>query len=350
MTEEREIVRELLKKHGYNSASYNILKEDKQYFFSQKGIEGVIAYVDVADVYLAAGDAVCSDSDMIHFVHEFRKFCKKSGKVCCFQAVSKKFRDVLDLMGFGFFKIGEEPFFDLNAWAMAGQKFKDVRNNINHAKREGFSVIEYRPLEVRVPKHERQMNQLSKKWLEEKKTGEFSFLVGSVSLKNPGERKYFLVLNRRDSVEAFIICVPFHARKGIYLDIMRRKEKPERGTTELLITETFRILKEQGYSLASLGAAPLADVTTDEEKKQLIQHALDFAYHNLNYFYRFKPLFEYKEQFGPSFWEPKYMAYYPPNFRTRYIYAVLKAYDPKGITDIVLSNLRSIWKSIRNRV
>ena len=345
MSQER--VLETLRKHGYNSSSFNILTEGKKYFFSEGGTEGVIAYADIADVFIAAGDAVCSDQDVMQFVHEFRKFCKKEGKDCCFQAISKKFRDVLDLMGFGYIKIGEEPFFDLSVWNTAGSRFEGLRNEINHARRIGFMVKEYEPLKSRNEKYERQMMELSKQWLKERKSGEFSFLVGSPSLEDPGERKYFIVLNPEDDVEAFLVCVPIFARNGLYFDIMRRKEKPEKGTTELLITEAFRTMREQGYSVATLGSAPLADITKEEEKNRLIQKSLEFAYNNLNYFYHFKPLLRYKQKFGPTTWESKYFAYYPPGFKVKYIYAILKAYDPGGISEMVLSNIRAFWKKIR---
>jgi len=53
-------VTELLKRYGYQSQSYNILRSDKSYFFSPSGIDGVIAYVVHVRVAMAAGDPVCA--------------------------------------------------------------------------------------------------------------------------------------------------------------------------------------------------------------------------------------------------------------------------------------------------
>ncbi|MFH1977820.1 MAG: DUF2156 domain-containing protein [Candidatus Aenigmatarchaeota archaeon] len=339
---------DLIRKYGYNSTSYNILIGNKKYFFSEKGIEGVIAYIEIADIFLVAGDPVCDDQNIINFVHEFRLFCRRNNKDCCFQAISKKVKDILEIMGFNYIKIGEEPFFDLDEWNTAGGRFMDLRNEINHAKKDGFRVEEYRPLEKRDRDYEYHMAALSELWQKSKKTGEFSFLVGTASLDDPRDRKYFLVFNQENKLEAFLVCVPIFSRNGVYFDILRRKEDPEKGTTELLITDTFRILREQGYKLVTLGSAPLADVTKDEKKKEFIYKALDFAYNNLNYFYKFKPLFNYKQKFGPTFWEPKYMAFYPPNFKSKYVFAILKAYDPGGISDILLSSFKGIWKNVKN--
>ncbi|MFH1445221.1 MAG: DUF2156 domain-containing protein [Nanoarchaeota archaeon] len=344
---ERARVLDFLKKYGYNSSSYNILSNDKKYFFSEQEIEGVIAYVDITNTFLVAGDAVCSDSDVMKFVHEFRNFCRNMGKDCCFQATTKKFKEVLEIMGFGYIKIGEEPFFDLASWNLSGSAFMTLRNHISYAKRNGLSVIEYKPKERRNGKIEKQIALISEGWLKEKKTGEFSFLVGGPSFKEPGDRKYFLVVNKKKNIEAFLVCVPFFARHGMYFDIMRRKKKTIKGTTELLVTEAFQTLKEEGYSLVSLGSAPLSNVTSDKEKGQFIRQVLKFAYNNLNYFYHFKPLYHYKQKFGPTFWEPKYLAYYPPNFKPKYIFTVLKAYDPGGINDFLLSNIKSLWEKLK---
>ncbi|MBU1135617.1 MAG: DUF2156 domain-containing protein, partial [Nanoarchaeota archaeon] len=234
------------------------------------------------------------------------------------------------------------------SWNLSGSAFMTLRNHVSYAKRNGLSVVEYKPKEKRNKKLEKQVEDISKKWLKKKKTGEFSFLVGGPSFKEPGDRKYFFVFNKKKNIDAFLVCVPFFARKGIYFDIMRRKNNTIKGTTELLITETFQMLKEDGCSLASLGSAPLSDVTSDKEKRQFIRQVFKFAYNNLNYFYHFKPLYHYKQKFGPTFWEPKYLAYYPPNFKPKYIFTILKAYDPGGINDMFLTSIKTIWSKLKN--
>ncbi len=57
--------------------------------------------------------------------------------------------------------------------------------------------------------------------------------AGELGLGDPGERRYFLVL-KDDQVEAFVVCTPIYARNGICFDLMRRKEKTLRGTSQLL--------------------------------------------------------------------------------------------------------------------
>ncbi len=180
MRKENEAVRvlELLKKYGYHSQSYNILPRDKSYFYSPSGIDGVIAYVVKANVAMAAADPVCDPSDIREFVTEFKQFCKEHKWLCCFQSVTERCKDILEDMGFGIIKIGEEPIFDLKKFSLEGSKFRSLRKNINQAKKRGLTVEEYCPLIKRQPEWERDMEELSATWKNFKGSGEFAFLIG----------------------------------------------------------------------------------------------------------------------------------------------------------------------------
>ena len=344
----KELVLEALRRYGYQSQSYNILLRDKSYFFSSRGIDGVIAYVMRAGVALVAGDPVCDPGDIPAFLDEFREFCRHRRWKCCLQAITERCEDAARSLGFGSIKIGEEPIVDLKRLSWAGGRFGDLRGDIRGAKKRGLSVVEYRPLDERRPEWERQMDELSLAWMRFKGSGEFSFLIGEPRLSDPGDRKYFLALGD-NQVEAFVVCTPIFARNGVYFDLMRRKEEPLRGTVQLLITDAFRLLKDQGYELATLGTAPLASEHVDDpDQSRFIELTLQFAFNYLGYFHRYKPLYQFKEQFGPTSWEARYLAYWPPRFSPVMLYALLKAYDPSGITGRLRRQATSAWAALRS--
>ncbi|MBC8186364.1 DUF2156 domain-containing protein [candidate division KSB1 bacterium] len=346
MQNESVVVRDLLKNYGYHSQSYNILRNDKSYFYSPSGIDGVIAYVVKANVAIAAADPVCNPSDIQEFVTEFKMFCKERKLICCFQSITERCKRILENMGFGMIKIGEEPIFNLQQFSLSGSKFRGLRKNINQAKKQGLSVVEYHPLLKRESEWEKDMKELSAIWQKFKGSGEFSFLIGKPALDNPKDRKYFLAL-LDNKVEAFVVCTPVYTRNGIYFDVMRRREKTLNGLPQLLFTESFRILKEQGYTMATLGTAPLSyEHTTDSDQSRIIKLALRLAFNRLGYFYRFKPLYKFKKQFGPNSWEGRYLAFSPSHFNPVILYALLKVYDPTSVTRKLLYQLNSSWKSI----
>ncbi|MDA1096712.1 MAG: phosphatidylglycerol lysyltransferase domain-containing protein, partial [Chloroflexi bacterium] len=167
------------------------------------------------------------------------------------------------------------------------------------------------------------------------------------SINDPGERKYFVAI-REDHIEAFVVCTPVHARNGVYFDLMRRREKPLSGTAQFLIAESFRLLGEQGYEMATLGTAPLANEhVEDHDQSRFIALAMEVTFNYLGYFHRYKPLYQFKEQFGPSSWEARYLAYWPPRFHPGILYALLKAYDPTGVSGKARRQLRLVWQGIR---
>ena len=100
--------------------------------------------------------------------------------------------------------------------------FRNLRRDINRAKSDGMTILEYQPLKERDESLEAQMRALSEEWKKAKGSGEFGFLVGQPSLEDPGDRKYFLAM-LNGSVEAFCVCTPVYARNAIYFDLLRRK-------------------------------------------------------------------------------------------------------------------------------
>jgi phosphatidylglycerol lysyltransferase len=249
-------------------------------------------------------------------------------------------------MGFGMIKMGEEPIFDLAKFSLSGSKFRSLRKNINQAKKSGLTIVEYCPLLKRQKGWEKDMEELSAIWKEFKGSGEFSFLIGEPALDNPKERKYFLAL-LDNKVEAFVVCIPVYTRNGICFDVMRRKEKTLNGMPQLLFTESFRILKDQGYAMATLGTAPLSYEHVDNpDQSRIIKLALKLAFNRLGHFYRFKPLYKFKKQFRPTSWEGHYLAFSSKVFNPVILYALLKAYDPTSVTRKLLDQLSFAWKGI----
>jgi phosphatidylglycerol lysyltransferase len=345
--EHAERVLKALKRYAYHSQSYSILRSDKSYFFSPSGVDGVIAYVVHANVALAAGDPVCDPADLRGFIAEFRNFCIEQQWRCCFQSATQGCRKVLEELDFGTIKMGEEPIFELDKLSLAGGAFRGLRHDIRSAIKRGLTVVEYRPLSGRRPDWEKQMEELSALWVKSKGSSEFAFLIGEPGLADPGERKYFLAL-KDDQVEAFVVCTPIYTRNGIYFDLMRRKEKTVSGTSQLLISESFRLLKEQGYAMATLGTAPLANQHVDDPaQSRIIELALKLAFDHLGHFYRFKPLYQFKRQFGPTCWEGRYLAFSPQRFNPVMLYALLKAYDPSGVTGKLSSQIQHAWQGIK---
>lgn len=343
--EDREKVYELVQNFGDNPVSFLTLERDKKYFFSSNG-KGVVAYVVQGGVAVAAGDPLCPDEEAYGLLQEFTEHCRSNFLDICFSTVSDKFLAEFKKLGYGVVRYGEEAIFKLDEYSLTGSKTQKVRQAINAANRAGIKIFEYEPLIKRNNELEEQIEEVSKEWLDSKKSGELGFLLGSISLNDPRRRKYFIATSPENRLEAFLVCVPYAGGKGYYLDVTRKRPNAPKGVMEKLVIESFKLLQEKGVEEASLGLAPLANVKAGTEMS-LASALLDFIYENMNTFYGFKTLYQYKKKYNPTFWIVRYLTFYPGTFSPKIVIGLLKAQNPNGISDFLLTKLKKLFKKYK---
>jgi phosphatidylglycerol lysyltransferase len=336
---DREKVRKLLKLYGDNPISYVSIEDDKKYYFG-KNIEGVMAYVVEAGVAVCAGDPVCSDEDMPLIITEFINYCKQNDLEICFCHTLEKHIQLYTKFGFNNIKCGEEAMFDLEIYNLTGGKAAKIRNAINHATALGITVEEYKILEYKDRQIEEQMKDISRQWLNNKKSSELSFMLGTISFDKPMDRRYFAAYDQEGKMLGFIVFSPFAGGQGYLADVTRRKKNAPIGVMEKITIEAFRKMKLEGIKWGSLGLAPLANITDDGK---VTGKLLEFTYEKLNNFYGFKSLHHYKKKYGCTVWESRYIVYYSRTFTPKIAYSIIKAHNPKGISDFILIQLKSIF-------
>ncbi|MBZ9688313.1 DUF2156 domain-containing protein [Clostridium estertheticum] len=336
---DKEKVRKLLHKYGENSLSYNAIEDDKKYFFSYN-VEGVIVYTAAAGVAVCAGDPICSDKDMPLLITEFITHCKQNDFDICFCHTLEKHIPLYTFLGFGKTKCGEEAMFDLETYNLAGGKAAKIRNAINHASALGVTISEYKPLEKREKLIEQQINDVSDEWLKNKNSSELSFMLGTISLDNPMDRRYFAAYDNEKEMLGFIVFSPFIGGNGYLADVTRRRNNAPIGVMEKITIEAFDKMKLEGVKWGTLGLAPLVNAA---EEGGVAGKLFEFVYKKLNSFYGFKGLYHYKKKYGPTVWENRYIVYYPKLFTPKIAYSIIKAQNPKGVGDFLLVQLKLFW-------
>ncbi|WP_248482909.1 bifunctional lysylphosphatidylglycerol flippase/synthetase MprF [Tepidibacter aestuarii] len=338
-SEDRTKVRRYLKKYGYNSISYLALEKDKKYFFS-KNIDGAVIYVISSGVAVCSGDPICDEDDAVQLLSEFISYCKEKEFRICFCQISGKFINEFNKLGFGFIKYGEEAMFDLETYTTCGKKAAKIRQAINNANRLGVEIFEYKPLENKDTTIEKEILEVSNEWLSFKKSGELSFMLGSISLDNPMDRRYFIAVDSDKKILGFVVFVPFLGGKGYYADVTRRRADAPIGVMEKIMINAFNEMKNEGVKWGSLGVAPLANVREDKEKIQISLFIMEFIYKNINNFYGFKSLHQYKKKYGPTRWESRFLAYYPKIFTPKIAYSIIKVKNPNGFKDLIINQIK----------
>ncbi len=313
-----------LRCYGTNSTSYVLLEGAKRYFTSTR-VPGFIGYQMKAGVLVIGGDPVCAVADAPALLKDFLR-ASEGFAVCAYQ-VTPEFLDAFRQAGFGDVQIGNEAIFNLKQFTLAGGQMELVRAATNKARREGVRISEYYPFESGGGVLNTELRAVSAEWLRNKNNREMGFLLGGLGLERPTAKRYFIARSGGGSgrLEGFIVCEPIYGRRGYYLDVTRRRMDAVRGTMELLTTEVFRILHAEGYTMASMGLAPLANMDDPDLKRHpRLTSLMRYAYEHIENTYDFKHLYRYKAKYHPHAWERRYLCFLGSRLSPRVLFATLQ--------------------------
>ncbi|MGB3204322.1 MAG: DUF2156 domain-containing protein [Crinalium sp.] len=327
-----DTIRIILSNYGFNSTSYLALESDKRHFFHQK-VFAVTAYANFNKVAITAGEPICPRDALGTAIDEFLEFTQQQGLQPLFFEVTQSVTPVLQQRGFHLLKLGEEPFFELDKFTLKGNKMANVRSSGKTAQKRGVSVREYYPTDPEALLINPQLEAISHKWLETRGISELSFTLGTLSLDQPGDRRYFIA-EQGNKVVAFLTYSPIYARQGVYLDLMRRSDDAPTGTMDLLLSESFQLLHKAGVKLVTMGMSPLANVQncSINQSKHLAWLLYKFSVYGKS-FYHFEQMHGFKRKFQPHFWESKYLAYRSLGFRE--VDAIMSALLRQNISRLV---------------
>src|SRR6267142_3381406 len=313
-----------VRSHGSNSTSYVLLEGSKRYFTSTR-VGGFIGYQMKAGVLVIGGDPVCAVADAPALLTDF--LAAADGCAVCAYQVTPEFLDAFRQAGFGDVQIGNEAVFNLEKFSLAGGQMELVRAATNKARREGILIIEHHPFAPGADVLNAELRVVSDEWLRNKNNREMGFLLGGLGLECVTAKRYFIARSEGGSgrVEGFIVCEPIYGRRGYYLDVTRRRMDAVRGTMELLTSEIFRTLHSEGYAMASMGLAPLANMDDPDLKRHpRLTRLMRFAYERVENSYDFKHLYRYKAKYHPHVWERRYLCFLGHRLSPRVLFATLQ--------------------------
>ena len=333
----RELL-EWVRRYGTNSCSYVLLEGAKSYFTSPR-VDGFLAYQISAGVSVIGGDPVCAPAQAAALIEDFVA-AMKPRPIGAYQ-VSPQMLPAFQRAGFGDVQIGKEAIFDLRRFTLKGGQMELVRAATNKARREGVVVCEHYPFAPGAESVNEELCAISNEWLSSKGEREMGFLLGSLGLERASAKRYFVARSSGSSsrIEGFIVCEPIYGRKGYYLDATRRRGDAVRGTMELLTTEIFRLLADEGFEMASMGLAPLAQLDDpDLTRHPRLTRLMRYVFQQVNGKYDFKNLFRYKAKYHPHAWERRYFCFSEQRLSLRMLYATLHVRNALALRGLARQN------------
>ncbi len=325
---------EFLARHGANTDSFQASARHHRRLFSDDA--GLVAFARVGRFTVVAGDPIAPPGRLTELIAAVRNAYR--GPVVLVSA-SAPVRDELAAAGWGWLKVGEEPFWEPSRWTLDGKAVGRVRHGVKGAENKGIRVVQAPTNGESWTQDLADMTAVAEAWRRSHPIRQLGFLLTLAPFERPAASRYFIARDPDGHAVAFLSAVPIYARRGWYFqDFVRHPDAPN-GVIELLFHQAMLSLRDEGAHLVTLGAAPLAGLDKEPPDIGWLSRTLRFAYEHLDGFYHFQSLGEYKQKFAPHWWESKYLVFTPRRLRARLLFAVLKAYDERGATSLVLSRL-----------
>lgn len=331
--------RDFISKYGDNCNTFLSLYEGFDFFDCP---EGVVAYFETKGAWVGVGEPLAPREAQVEVFKKFVAAANQAGKVSVCIPVSDDFSARARKASFSRVIIGSEPRWDLERFPKSGQTWLGTVQTAKHLHGKGGRVREFDPKTLTIEKR-KELESIVAEWLESRKMTALDFLNKVEPWSLSEDKKYFeLSVNER--VTAFVAAVPVWPRKGWYLiDVMRRAHT-EAGTTELLVLESMRLLREQGAKDISLGIAPLSNLSEapEDQRGKFYEFFLNL-YENADWFYGFKSLHQYKMKFQPTFTNTVYIVFGSPRASVRGLLGVIYAFLPGGLLSAGVS---AIWRTV----
>lgn len=313
MDDDRSRVLALLKRHGWNATSFQILEAGFRYWFDPEG-DACVAYVETRGAWVVAGAPVAAPERIGAVAHAFVAHARAHGRRCSFFAAEPRLVEAAALPAL---RIGEQPVWDPARWAGTVAGSRTLREQLRRARNKGVEVRELAPAELDAGAPMRAaVEALIQRWLHARVMAPMGFLVDVQPFSFAAERRYFVAV-REGAVVGFLAAVPVYARGGwLFEDFIRDRVAPN-GTAELLVDAGMRSAGAAGSRYVTLGLAPLAgDVGGWLRAVRRWSAAL----------YDFSGLHAFKAKLRPDTWEPIFLAHPPGTSGNAALYDALAAF------------------------
>lgn len=316
--DERAAVLALVRRHGWNATSFQVLEPGYRYFFA--GNDACVAYVDTGKAWVAAGAPLAEEGRMAAATAAFIAAARAAGRRACLFATEERFTSLVALPSF---PVGEQPVWDPGSWPATLARSRRLREQLRRARAKGVRVraIDAQEAMAADTSMRAAVLDLVCRWLRSRELAPMGFLVQVEPFTLLPEHQLFLAERNHDLV-ALLAMAPVYARKGWLVQHLIRAPDAPNGTTETLIDHAMGFASSAGAELVTLGIAPLAGD---------VPRPLRFARRAGRTLFDFEGLRSFKAKLHPTRWERVFLSFPPGVSGGRALGDLLTAFAPGGL-------------------
>jgi phosphatidylglycerol lysyltransferase len=312
---------QIIHQYGCHSLASFAAEPDNNHFLTARG-DATVAYRVSTGTAITVGDPIGPAPARERAIDEFLAFCRKHDWLPCFYEVASADLELYRARGLRILKIAEEAIIRLGEFNLNSPQLKKVRNSITKVERERPG-IRVELLEGAIPEDiTDQLQVISEQWLLRKGKAEMGFTTGRFDPAKLGAQKLFIALT--ESRMMGFVTWRSYAGGGVTLDLMRYATDAPYGLMDYLVGKSLLHFQNQGLPLASLGNAPLANVSP-EDGFTLLDRGVKLLFENVRGIYEYKSLFHFKKKFNPQ-WEGRYLVFPSLEFLPRIALAILRVH------------------------
>lgn len=320
--------RELVLRHGWNAAAYQILNPGISLWFSRAG-DAVAGYAAWGRVRVVAGAPVCPPERLDAVASDLEADAREQGMALCyFGAGARLEASLAERKGHSRILLGSQPVWDPAAWPSILAQRPSLRAQLNRARNKGVTVVEW-PRERAAVSPD--LRRCLKEWLRRQRMPPMHFLVEPDTLGRLWDRRIF-VAEREGAPVGFLVASPVPARKGWLIEQFVRAKAAPNGTAELMVDAAFRAAIADGLGYLTLGLSPLSHLAVDARSAGPLWLSLLFRWLRMHgsRFYNFRGLEAFKAKFAPAEWEPLYALGNLPSFTPRMLLAIAAVFGGRS--------------------
>lgn len=319
--------RDLVLRHGRGTLDYFALRDDKQFFFCR---DSVVAYAVFGGICIASPDPIGPAAERAVVLEEFFAFADARGwGVGVVGAAEEVLPQYLDA-GMRSIYIGDEAVVDVQAFSLAGNKMKGLRQAANRVARDGYTASFVDPARCTSDEIAELVPLLTvnRKGAEEKG---FSMMLGRMF--DAGDEGLLLTVVRDAGGHPVAMCqfVPSAAIEGYSLDLMRREAGGHpNGLLDFALCQTIEELQRRGGRGLSLNFAVLRSALSADGQITLAQRAERWVLLKLSGYLQIESLWKFNDKYQPT-WQPRYLVYDSPELFLPSVVSFLRA---ESVSDV----------------
>jgi phosphatidylglycerol lysyltransferase len=316
----------LLRRHGWNATSFQILEPGFSYWFD--GDDACVAYLDTGSAWVAAGAPIAEPDRAPSAALAFVAAAAAHGRRACFFGTEDRFAGAVP---FAAMRVGEQPVWDPAAWDEVLRGTRSLREQIRRARAKGVDVRPFDPHLFAQPDSgpRATVERLVARWEAARPMPPMGFLV-QLHLHTELEERRFFTAAQGDELVGFLSMVPVFARRGWFVeDLVRLPEAPN-GTAELLVDAAMRAATADGSGYLTLGLAPLGGA---------VGPWLRIARRTGGPLYDFRGVHAFKAKLRPQSWAPIFISYPRSQLGVTTVYDALGAFARGGLLRFGLRTL-----------